>query len=731
MNPFPAATRPSAAGSRAGTANAAGRRRLGLLASVALTAGLVAAGSARGETPPEEIVVVGERLRTLPEPERTVSSDRISTYGLGTIGELLGEMAAEDGSAGEEAEILVDGRLSRGGGAIEDYPVESVERIEVLPPGSAGTLGGSRTAKAFNVVLKPRSRVLAVRAGHRFPTEGGWGSTSGDAGLTLVAKPRRINLSVGAAGDRLLRESERPVRQPAGSAPGIAATRSLRPSRRQTEGSLSLADEIAPWLRAALTMRLERAKGSSLLGPSLTGGSLDRRSRTGLGEANLLLEADWGSWLFALDGLYRERRRRTVTEREGGGRSTVFSGVRSSAVELSANGPLVTLPAGALRLTLAGGLSRESLDSRRDGESQGFDQTSRDVRLAIDLPVAGGDFLKPLGELSLGAEVRRGKVSGIGRSSGETVSARWQPARWLRLFGSVSNSRSPPSLELVSDPLIETPGVRYLDPLRNETVEVVALSGGNPQLPTATARDARLSLQVRPLSGTDLSLNADYLAATSRNQPAALPSGGTILAAFPERFTRDETGRLVQVDLRPLAFQRLREEQLRYGFNLSLPLSRGRIQVSASHSLLLTSELSIAPGLASVDLLSRDALALAGSRPRHSFDAILGYAERGLGARLTLERRTASFLDNSSGDRADVLRFAPLTTLGLRAFAEGGRLAPGLAWLRGARLALTVNNIANARERVRDGIGITPLSYQPLYRDPLGRTIEVEFRKAF
>jgi hypothetical protein len=42
-----------------------------------------------------------------------------------------------------------------------------------------------------------------------------------------------------------------------------------------------------------------------------------------------------------------------------------------------------------------------------------------------------------------------------------------------------------------------------------------------------------------------------------------------------------------------------------------------------------------------------------------------------------------------------------------------------------------VVNLINDRQKVRDSHGVTPLQYQPAYRDPLGRTIEFEIRKVF
>lgn len=95
-----------------------------------------------------------------------------------------------------------------------------------------------------------------------------------------------------------------------------------------------------------------------------------------------------------------------------------------------------------------------------------------------------------------------------------------------------------------------------------------------------------------------------------------------------------------------------------------------------------------------------------------------------------MQRRGTSFIEASSSE-ADVLRFEPLTTLSLRAWVQGERVAAGSGLLKGARLSLNILNLGDRRERVRDQFGATPLSYQPAYRDPIGRTVEIEFRKKF
>ena len=109
----------------------------------------------------------------------------------------------------------------------------------------------------------------------------------------------------------------------------------------------------------------------------------------------------------------------------------------------------------------------------------------------------------------------------------------------------------------------------------------------------------------------------------------------------------------------------------------------------------------------------------------------MGYAERGRGIRLTGRHQSESFLRLTGGTDSQVLRFSPLSTLNLRAFTELGRYAPDVEFLKGARLSLSIANIFNRRQKITDEGGTTPLAYQRAYRDPIGRTVELEIRKTF
>ncbi len=140
----------------------------------------------------------------------------------------------------------------------------------------------------------------------------------------------------------------------------------------------------------------------------------------------------------------------------------------------------------------------------------------------------------------------------------------------------------------------------------------------------------------------------------------------------------------------------------------------------------------IGPGFDAVDLLSRDAFGLSGTkRARHEFDFTIVYAERGLGILRSGQHKNRSFLNLIDGNSPNIPRFAPLTTISLRTFIDGQRLMPSAELLKGSRISLSVLNLTKVRQKVRDSNGNIPLSYQPAYRDPAGRIVQIEFRKSF
>lgn len=687
-----------------------------------------------------EIVVLGTREPAGLPPERSLSNESLTAYGAATIGELIDEVAAENGDRAAGIVILIDGQRVPGLGDIETYPPEAVERIEILPSASNAAAGAPLGQRVYNVVLRPETTVLTARARGRVATDGGAEGGTAEFSATRIRRPQRLSASLQARSEAELLESERGVIQPAGSPASLGQFRTLRPSSTGIELSLSGADELLPGLGGLVTLKAGGGESDSALGLSSVAAPITRSSRFRSVGLNFQLSAERGLWLITLDGGHRQFRRESSTQAGEAPPSppqqTILR-MRSSYADLLALGPLLQLPAGPLHLTLGAGLRRDTVRSRAaDGSERGFAQTFRELRGGIDVPIASrGGALSALGDLALAAQFIRADYGATDALANTTFAVRWSPAAWLRFDGLIGRDRTAPGVELLGEPVIETAGLRYFDPLRAETVDIVAITGGRLDLLPQRQVTRQATLTLRPAQSLDLQVVGEYRSTRTENLISALPpASDLVLQLFPERFQRDAGGRLVRVDLRPVIFPSQSEEQLRLSLNLDLPLATQRpgqrLQLAISHRYLLESRLELPGGQGTVNLLERSAIALGGALlPRHQLDLTVGYAERGLGLRLQAEHRSRSFLGLGPG-APEVLTFAPLTTIGLRGFVEGSRLFPASA-LRNSRIGLSIANLTNQREQVRDGLGATPLAYQGALRDPVGRTVELEFRMTF
>jgi hypothetical protein len=257
-------------------------------------------------------------------------------------------------------------------------------------------------------------------------------------------------------------------------------------------------------------------------------------------------------------------------------------------------------------------------------------------------------------------------------------------------------------------------------------------------------------------------MTANYFRNRSTDPLAAFPAlTAAVQAAFPNRFTRDATGQLVAVDQRSINFLASRSEQLRWGLSFQKSFGQpgggsgagagagrggppggggrgfgrpgsngGRWSVSAYHTIKFVDEVDIAPGLPTLDLLGGDATGQSGGTPRHAFELEGGWFNKGIGMRVNGAHQTATSV-NAGGSP---LRFSDLTTLNLRLFVnfeQRKALIDAVPLLKGARLAIRIDNLFNDIQGVRDAGGLVPLRYQPGYVDPVGRTFEISLRKIF
>ncbi len=160
----------------------------------------------------------------------------------------------------------------------------------------------------------------------------------------------------------------------------------------------------------------------------------------------------------------------------------------------------------------------------------------------------------------------------------------------------------------------------------------------------------------------------------------------------------------------------------------------GRVQFAFYHTWHLAERVTVANGGPVLDLLNGDATGSSGGQPRHEFQGQAGYSNNGIGVRLSANYATGTQVNGGTPANPQPLRFSGLATADLRLFADLGQrleLIKAHPWLRGTRVTFSVNNLFNSRQRVTDATGVTPISYQPDYQDPIGRTVRLSIRKLF
>ncbi len=158
---------------------------------------------------------------------------------------------------------------------------------------------------------------------------------------------------------------------------------------------------------------------------------------------------------------------------------------------------------------------------------------------------------------------------------------------------------------------------------------------------------------------------------------------------------------------------------------------RGRYFVNLTHTLELANEILIAPGLEPLDLLDGDATGSFG-QARNATRLEAGIFRNGMGMRISGRYTGSARIDGSTLLGSPDLFFDDLATVDLRVFGDLGRiLGKDEGFLKGFRIALRADNIFDARRRVTDSNGDTPINFQPQLIDPTGRFLGIDLRKVF
>lgn len=160
---------------------------------------------------------------------------------------------------------------------------------------------------------------------------------------------------------------------------------------------------------------------------------------------------------------------------------------------------------------------------------------------------------------------------------------------------------------------------------------------------------------------------------------------------------------------------------------------QGRWSLGVYHTAQFQNRVLITPGGPTLDLIDGDSLSTSGS-PRHSLEFNGGAFHKGLGMFFQGSWSAPTTVEASGLPGTSDLRFGSVTSVNLFLFSEFSmmpKLTKKVPFLKGARVSFRIENLLGSVQKVTDGSGMVPISYQRDYLDPRGRVISIELRKMF
>ena len=732
-----------------------------------------------------EILVIANRLRgqvDAPQaPIATLDEADIASYGASSLPDLIAALSPQTGSGrgrgGGMPILLVNGQRVSGFREMRNYPPEAIRRMEILPEEVALRFGYPPNQRVVNLILKDHFSSTAIDLEYGLPTRGGFDLGEGEVSLLRINGPSRLNLSAKLEDVCPLTEGERGVIQ-SGPAPLPGALdpadyRTLIADSRQLSFNGTLTRGMGEGgLGGQITVNAAASRNDSR---SFSGLRLDdpleRRTRTDTVEGSLTLNKPVGSWQLTATLDASRAMTDSVIDRSSAPGSDSAASTSDSATSLvTLVGRPLRVPAGEVTATVKAGFAYTGIRSEDTRTAMGETRLKRGdlsagVNLGVPLTSRREGFGDAIGDLSLNLSAGVNRLSDFGTLTDWSAGLTWAPTEKLNFQASYLVNEAAPTLGQLGDPTVLTYNVPVFDVARSQTALVTIISGGNRDLVREKQRDLKLGVTWELPFVDNANLIAEYFRNSSDDVTASFPLlTPAIEAAFPGRVVRGAGGELVSIDRRPITFASQESQRIRYGLNISGAVGKpsadagpggprpgmggggfpargmmggrggqGRWNLSIYHKVQLQDRVTVAENGPVLDLLGGDALS-GGGQPRHAIELEGGVFYKGTGLRLNGTWTAPTRLEASGAPGSSDLRFGSVFNLDMRLFVDLGQkkaftdLSP---FFKGTRLALTVDNLFDSRQRVTDAAGAVPLSYQADFLDPRGRVIGIDFRKVF
>lgn len=421
--------------------------------------------------------------------------------------------------------------------------------------------------------------------------------------------------------------------------------------------------------------------------------------------------------------------------------------IRAASAKLVVSGTVARLPAGDVTLTGSVESERLATVSKTRGANPFELNLSRgraEAGLALDVPLTSraDSVVADVGDLSFSASANARRIEGFGALYDASLVFAWEPLASVQLLAQARQTSAAPAMEALASPVAQIANAPIFDFATGRTEIVTLVEGGNRDLAAERRRVHSVTLNLAPPSRSNLTASVTFEAADIRDQTGNLNTlTPQVERAFPDSAVRDASGRLVRVSLQPINFFRQQQRILKFSLSASGKVGkapeagqagttddRPSFYFGAGPTVNLSDRLQLRRGLPALDLLRGDTVTGGGTHGVFgSFYGGIGYRGSGAGFGGWYGGRNRV----RSGNPASDLDFSPILKINISAYANLQQVLPGEDWLHRAQLRLEIDNLTNARQRVRDRAGRVPYQLQPYFLDPIGRMARVTLRKIF
>jgi hypothetical protein len=718
-----------------------------MLAGAALP-GQETVGPRLDDAPPtavlEDVEVTARRGAARVPPEQEYDGAAIDALAAWDINEVIAR-ASERAGDRDPPVIIINGQRVADPSIYLDLPPDAMTRLELLPPQAASLYGQPPGRRVMNLVMERRFDSTAMQVGGSRPTAGGTSTLQGDLRRSSMNDGAVTNFGGAAGSTSSLRAGERSgytLGQPGDE----SGSTTLRPETRNLSVNAAVSRRFGDW---SSSLRLDARSMSSRSVAVFAGVPTGNRTESDGLSANAGLNGailGWQTQAMLNGGLNRS---------EQYGLSDSRQQTRSLGADLSADRSLKSLPAGDLRANLSVGLNhswseveRASLGATPNDE----DRISRNAQFrgGLTLPLfsrtdRNGERRPGPGDLSLSLA---GNLfsSESGGGQGVDLDLNWSPLQSLRFNTGLSTGTSALPTDQLYAPLTYGDPITVFDLVTGESVQVVPIRGGNPDLRAQSNDRLNIGVSAGPYTGQRLFMNLNYMRNETRDGPGQLDAPTPALeAAFPDRFIRDADGRLISIDQRPLNLASSTSDMVSASLNADLPLpwSAGedaqRLRINLNHSYQISDISRFGPGAPVLDRLS--GVGAGRSRQTSYLNADTMRGRWSLNA--TGQWQSGYRLRRNDEPGPNDLEVDAVATVNLRiAFVLMPRqrsdatasATPGSGKGRmsgGGQLTLQINNLFDTRPDARLGDGRAAPGYGRDDRDPLGRSIQIQLAKRF